>query len=127
MSKDQFKQAIQEYISLDDQIRAREKEIKMLKSERGKYEQFIVTNIKDKNLADKDIRLGNNVFRFDTFETKQSFTQAHVKNSLVSYFIERYSNKLPEKKCEEKALEIFNYMLNNRETREKSSLKRIVK
>lgn len=121
-----FKQAIQEYISLDDKIREKEKEIKMLKSERGKFEQFIVGNIKEKNLVDKDIRLGNNLFRFDTYETKQSFSQAHVKNSLIAYFIERYSSKLPQHKCEEKALEIFNYMLDNRESREKSSLKRIV-
>jgi hypothetical protein len=122
----QFKQAIQEYISIDDKIRNYEKEIKMLRNERSKFEQFIVGTIHEKGLTDKDIKLGNNLFRFDTYETKSSFSQSHVKNSLIAYFIEKYSDRLSQHKCEEKALEIFNYILDNREIREKSTLKRIV-
>ena len=120
-----FKTAINNYISIDDQIKLHENTIKVLKKNRIPFESAIIETIKFNNIEGKDIKIGTNKLRFDTLETNSSLTQGHIKDSLIKYFIENYSSKMSSEKCNEKAMELYKYILDSREKKERSVLKRV--
>lgn len=121
-----LKSVIQEYIILDDDIKSKEHSLKLLKNERDKKELIIVDTIKENKIEGKDIKIGNNKFRYEESEVKCNITQTNLKESLVSYFIQYYGDKLNKTKCEEKAKEIFQYIINHRKDKTKCNLKRII-
>ena len=120
-----FKTAINNYISIDDQIKLHENTIKVLKKNRIPFETAIIETIKFNNIVGKDIKIGTNKLRFDNLETNSGLTQGHIKDSLTKYFIEHYSSKMSAEKCNEKAMELYKYILDSREKKERSVLKRV--
>lgn len=120
-----FKSMVNSFISIDDKIKEYQSKINQLKNEKDIIEDNIITTIKNNNLEDKDIKLGNNKLRYESRDVKDSLTQTFIKNSLVSYFNQFYKNKLSPDRCEEKADEIFKYILSLRQTKEKYTIKRI--
>jgi hypothetical protein len=121
-----LKTVIQDYILLDDDIKTKEHSLKLLKNERIKKETIIVDAIKENKIEGKDIKIGNNKFRYEESEVKSNLTQNNLKESLVAYFLEHYGDKLSKSKCEEKAKEIFQYIVNHRKEKTKCNLKRII-
>lgn len=124
MSNDKLKQSIIQYINVDEQINTLEDKLKHLRKSRDQFEEHIIISIKENKIENKDIKIGQSILRYEGREVKDSLSQNLVKNSLINYFLKNYGDKNKDK-CNEKALEIFEYILNSRETKTKYSLKRI--
>jgi hypothetical protein len=120
-----LKQSFHQYIELDDQINILESKLSELRKNRDTVEKNIVTIIEKNNLQKKDIKIGTSRFQYTTSEKKDGFTQHYVKKALYDYYGFFYDGKLPRDKCNEKADQVFQYLLANRTVKHKSGLKRV--
>lgn len=121
----ELKQSFHHYIELDDQINILESKLSELRKDRDNVEKNIVTIIEKNNLQKKDIKIGTSRFQYTTSEKKDGFTQQYVKKALYDYYGFFYDGKLPRDKCNEKADQVFQYLLANRTVKHRSGLKRI--
>tara|TARA_B100000073_G_C23303430_1_gene399628 strand:- start:97 stop:516 length:420 start_codon:yes stop_codon:yes gene_type:complete len=134
-----FKTALNKFIELDDKIiekekrlkelekpiREFEKPIKEMKKEKTKLEDYIKNFIVENKLENKDIKVNKYRITYGVEEkAKTNITQKFLKDALLQYFNETYNRRLPKAKCDEKAEELFQFIMNLRETKEISSLKK---
>jgi len=120
-----FKQTIYDYLNIDNEIISLEEKIEELKNDKAQLEENIILFIKEKQLVGKNIKVGNDTIRYSEGTIKSPLTHTILHNSLNKYFMENYSNKLSKERCEAKAKEMFDYILNCRDDKDKSVLKRL--
>jgi len=121
----ELKQGFRQYIELDDQISILESKLSELRQSRDTVERNIVGIIEKNNLQKKNIKMGDSHFQYTSSEKKDGFTQHYVKKALYDYYGFFYDGKLPRDKCNEKADQVFQYLLANRTIKNKTGLKRI--
>ena len=88
-------------------------------------EELLINLIEKNKLTEREFIKGNFKIRYESHEKKDGLNQKFLKNSLEQYFITSYSDKLSDKRCIEKAEEIFNYILSLRKSRVYPSLKQL--
>jgi hypothetical protein len=119
-----YEQKIEE-IKQSSQITTIEEKLKELRKSRNKIEKDLKLTIEENNLINSSLKLGKTEIQYVLEEKPDSLNQNYIKKSLENFFIEKYSEKLGEERCIEKANEIFQYILDHREVKTKSILKRI--
>lgn len=136
-----LKQTVKEFIELEHKIEAYEQKIeeikqssqivmieeklKELRKSRNKLEKDLKLTIEENNLMNSSLKLGKTEIQYVIEEKPDSLNQNYIKKALDNFFIEKYAEKLGEERCLEKANEIFQYILDHREMKQKSILKRI--
>ena len=135
-----FKSALNKFIELDEKIIEREtrlkeiekpikefeKQTKEIKKEKSEIEDNIKNFIIENKLENKDIKINNNKITYEVEEKiKTSITQKFLKEALTTYFNNTYKGKIPKNRCDEKADELFEFIMNLRDTKEISSLKKM--
>tara|TARA_B100000925_G_C21814501_1_gene390201 strand:+ start:19 stop:414 length:396 start_codon:yes stop_codon:yes gene_type:complete len=118
-------QNMEKYISLSGEIKRLDKLSRDLKKNKSDIEETIINQLENNKLTNKEFIKGN--FKISLQQSKKSdgLNQKFVKNAIEQYFINSYSDRLSEKRCIEKANELFEYVLSLRKTRTHSSLKQI--
>ena len=118
-------QNMEKYISLSGEIKRVDKLSRDLKKNKSDIEETIINQLENNKLTNKEFIKGN--FKISLQQSKKSdgLNQKFVKNAIEQYFINSYSDRLSEKRCIEKANELFEYVLSLRKTRTHSSLKQI--
>ena len=118
-------QNMEKYISLSSEIKRLDKLSRDLKKNKSDIEETIINQLENNKLTNKEFIKGN--FKISLQQSKKSdgLNQKFVKNAIEQYFINSYSDRLSEKRCIEKANELFEYVLSLRKTRTHSSLKQI--
>lgn len=118
-------QNMERYISLSGEIKRLDKLSRDLKKNKSDIEETIINQLENNKLTNKEFIKGN--FKISLQQSKKSdgLNQKFVKNAIEQYFINSYSDRLSEKRCIEKANELFEYVLSLRKTRTHSSLKQI--
>jgi hypothetical protein len=136
-----LKQSVKEFIELEhkietyehkieelkqsSQIALIEEKLKDLRKSRNKLEKDLKLTIEENNLINSSLKLGKTEIQYVIEEKPDSLNQNYIKKSLENFFMEKYAEKLGEERCLEKANEIFQYILDHREKKHKSILKRI--
>ena len=120
-----FKQTIYDYINIDNEIQSLEEKLEELRNNKSELEDNIISFIKEKQLIGKNIKVGNDTIRYSEGTIKSPLTHTILHSSLNKYFFENYSGKMTRERCEAKAKEMFDYILNCREDKDKSVLKRL--
>jgi hypothetical protein len=111
------------YLDISEQIKESERCLREKKKYKHSLEKTIVSFIESNHLAHREFTLKQFKLKYETASKKTDLTQKLIKHSLLQYFRTTYHNKLSDYRCEEKANEIFQYILNQRDTKEISSLK----
>lgn len=139
-----FKNAISKYIEIDqeitkiekindsyitklkDKLKEIENPVKELKSKKNTLLEYITHTMENSSIKDKSFKIkvrdSSYIIRCDKSEKKDSFTQKYIKEALINYYKEHNYNKLTPVQCEQKALDLFKYLLNSRNTKEVLSL-----
>jgi hypothetical protein len=119
-----YEQKIEE-LKQSSQIALIEEKLKDLRKSRNKLEKDLKITIEENNLINSSLKLGKTEIQYVIEEKPDSLNQNYIKKSLENFFMEKYAEKLGEERCLEKANEIFQYILDHREMKHKSILKRI--
>ena len=114
------------YISIDNNIKNKEKDLKILKNEKKKLSINIINFIEKNKYFDSDIKVGKSRISYIKKEYKSSLTQSFLKESIELYFINKYPN-MNKEKCNVIANDLFNFINNSRKINIKPILKRINK
>ena len=120
-----LKKKIAEYLELDNEIKSIEKKAKEKKKEKSSLEKYLIDTFKYNKLYNKEIAVTSNKALFFLLKTikKEALSQKYIKKTLLKFFISLYSHTLRKERCEEKALEIFDYLLENRDQKKSYNLK----
>lgn len=119
-----LKTVIKNYIELDNQIKLIEKKTKEKKKEKNSIEKYLVETFKHNKLYNKEIAAtSSKALIFSENEKKEALSQKYIKKTLIKYFINNYSHTLRKERCTEKALEIFDFLLKNRDDKKSYNLK----
>jgi|TARA_B110000977_G_C10993615_1_gene460935 hypothetical protein len=116
---------MEKYIRLTNNIKDLDKQSRELKKDKTNTEELLINLIEKNKLTEREFIKGNFKIRYESHEKKDGLNQKFLKNSLEQYFITSYSDKLSDKRCIEKAEEIFNYILSLRKSRVYPSLKQL--
>jgi len=116
---------MEKYIRLTNNIKDLDKQSRELKKDKTNTEELLINLIEKNKLTEREFIKGNFKIRYESHEKKDGLNQKFLKNSLEQYFITSYSDKLSDKRCLEKAEEIFNYILSLRKSRVYPSLKQL--
>ena len=112
--------------TMETELRSREKKIKEIKKHHQNIEFSIIRFKEEHNLKTKKFNIKDMSIHYHLDSKKEPLTHKFIKESLESYFLNNFNKKLDPSECENKANEIFQYMLNLRKEKNKSSLKKIV-
>ena len=119
-----LKKKIAEYLELDNEIKSIEKKAKEKKKKKSSLEKYLIDTFKYNKLYNKEIAVTSNKALFFTEnDKKEALSQKYIKKTLINFFISNYSHTLRKERCEEKALEIFDYLLENRDQKKSYNLK----
>lgn len=108
--KDKFEELVRSYVELDDQIKQASKDVKFLKDKKKELDVSITDYMKLNNIEQVNITGGK--LKVYTSKVRAPINKDHILDVL--------SSKLDEKK----ALDITEYIMDNRQTEEKEVLKR---
>lgn len=139
-----FKKAISNYIEIDkeinriesknedyinrlkEKIKELENPVKELKNKKNTLNDFIIKTMEDNNMKNKSFKLKVDNFNYtikcEKSEKKDTLTQKFIKESLINYHKKKNNGKLSDTACEEKALEVFQYLLDSRNIKETTTL-----
>lgn len=112
-SKEQLKNAVNEYLDLDNQISTLQKAIKERKDKKQKLSQLILSVMKENDID--QMNMNNNKLVYTVSQCKTPLNKNYLNTVLSDYF-----------KNNEKAMDVINHILNNRKKVEKVRLKRVV-
>jgi hypothetical protein len=111
---DQLKTRVREWVRLDNEIRALNKEIASRRLEKKAISGDLITVMRNNQLDEFDIKDGQ--LMYVKKNVKKPITQKQLLTILSSYY-----------KNEEKAEEVNTYILENREEVVKECIKRVIK
>ncbi|MDA7573737.1 hypothetical protein N8751_00480 [bacterium] len=116
--------AIEMYKQVNDNIKNLEKQARKLRIQKTRLENYLLNTIEANNLEDTDIKIDNNTKIKHTIITrKEPMSQKYVRNSLTDYYTSNFGHKMTPVRCEEKANEIYTFLVNNRKEKESKQLK----
>lgn len=120
-----FSTNIKLYLELSESIKQKEKSMRERKKKKNELEKKIISDINKyyPNAKSQEFKLNKYNIKYETSQKKTDLSQKLIKCSLQKYFKHTYGNRLSSTRCEEKANEIFEFILNQRDTKEISSLK----
>tara|TARA_B100001093_G_C26825241_1_gene1013720 strand:- start:2052 stop:2402 length:351 start_codon:yes stop_codon:yes gene_type:complete len=81
-----FEENIRNWIKTDNEIKEKQNNIKHLRIEREKYNENILEYIKENNLANATIKIGDGKLRFIETNYPQPLTYKLICESLCEYF-----------------------------------------
>ena len=111
--------------SKEKELRIREIPLKELKKKQQEIESLLINFIESNRLDNKQFNVENMRISYQVDSKKEPLTQKFIKESLEIYFRDKFRNRLNPSECENKANDIFQYMLDLRKSKYKSSLKKI--
>ena len=116
--------AIEMYKQVNDNIKNLEKQARKLRIQKTRLESYILKTIEDNNLENQDIKIDDSTkIKHTTITRKEPMSQKYVKNSLTDYYTSNFGHKMTPNRCEEKANEIYTFLVNNRKEKESIQLK----
>lgn len=135
-----FKKAITNYIEIDKEIENAEKKnemyitrlkekikeleapVKNLKTKKTEILEYITQTMRENRIEGKSLKIKhrdtNYTIKCEKTEKKDTLTQKYLKDSLINYHNHFNKNRLSKNECEKNALEQFQYLLDNRTTKE---------
>ena len=111
---DQLKTKVREWVRLDNEMRALNKEIASRRSEKKTISSELISVMRENKLDEFDIKDGQ--LMYVKKNVKKPITQKQLLSILSSYY-----------QSEEKAEEVKTYILENREETVKETIKRTIK
>jgi hypothetical protein len=114
---------LKKFSELNAQILEIENKLAIFKKNRETLENNIIPLIESNNLKDKDIKIGNSKFQYHVTEKKDTFTQQYIKTHLIEFFKETNRGKYSNEQCQKMADDIFQYLVNKRNSKRSVSLK----
>ena len=127
-----FRENMIQWIEYDNTINSKEKELRIreiplkeLKKKQQEIESLLINFIESNRLNNKQFNVENMRISYHVDSKKEPLTQKFIKESLEIYFRDKFRNRLNPSECENKANDIFQYMLDLRKSKYKSSLKKI--
>lgn len=112
-SKDKLKSAVTEYLNLDNEIMALQKAIKERKQKKEKLSKTILTVMRENDIEQMNTK--NDKLIYSVSQCKTPLNKNYLNNVLSEYF----NNN-------DKANDVINHILNNRQKVERVRLKRVV-
>ena len=109
---DNLKIYLEKLIEVEEEEKKYKEFIEELKKNKDNLNKNIINIIEKNNIGDKDIIINNKKIKYVVQKIQDGITKKHILDRLKDYF-----------KNENKALEITNFIYNNRE----SSLKKLIK
>ena len=119
-----IREVINMYNDINDNLKILDKKSRELRKKKTKLENYIKNTIVVNKLEEKDIKINNkSKIRYTTMKKKEAMSQKYIKNTLEDYFLTNFKNRMSEKRCSEKANEIYNYLIKNRKQKDIAQLK----
>ena len=111
---EKFKEDIREWVELDDQIKQVADHLKKLKTLKKTRQESTIKFMKENKLVGQKISISNGgSLKISTIQSVVPITRQYIVNKLKTFF-----------NSKEKAEEIASYIYDNRETVEKTSMRR---
>tara|TARA_Y100001970_G_scaffold185306_1_gene225380 strand:+ start:733 stop:1110 length:378 start_codon:yes stop_codon:yes gene_type:complete len=111
---EKFKEDIREWVELDDQIKQVTDHLKKLKTLKKTRQESTIKFMKQNKLVGQKISISNGgSLKISTIQSVVPVTRQYIVNKLKTFF-----------NSKEKAEEIASYIYDNRETVEKTSMRR---
>tara|TARA_B100000945_G_C20288502_1_gene552202 strand:- start:475 stop:852 length:378 start_codon:yes stop_codon:yes gene_type:complete len=111
---EKFKEDIREWVELDDQIKQVTDHLKKLKTLKKTRQESTIKFMKQNELVGQKISISNGgSLKISTIQSVVPVTRQYIVNKLKTFF-----------NSKEKAEEIASYIYDNRETVEKTSMRR---
>jgi hypothetical protein len=108
-----FEKTLQEWLSLDDEIKEKNQEIKELRDKKNKLEELLNTYASSNDFANKTVRLNDEKIKFVDTKIQQPLSFKYLEKSLNAII-----------KNETHVLQILEYLKTNRETKIVPEIKR---
>lgn len=112
-SKDKLKSAVNEYLALDNEIATLQKAIKERKNKKDKLTKIILNVMKNNDID--QMNMNNDKLIYSVSQCKTPLNKNYLNTVLTDYFDNT-----------DKATDVINHILNNRQKTEKIRLKRVV-
>ena len=110
--------------NIERDIKNKNKQAKMYKIKQAELEVSLKGFIETNNLQKKKFNIEQTSIQYHTEIKKETMTQKFIKEALGKYFKTYYKDKFDVIACEKKADEIFEFMIDLREDKIKSTLKK---
>jgi len=108
-----FEQKIQQWVSVDNQIRVLNEKMKELRDKKNNLNNELTNYAKENSLENSTIQISDG---------KLKFAHTKIQSSLTFKYLEKSLNEII--KNESQAQKIINYIKNNRETKYVPEIKR---
>ena len=112
-SKDKLKNAVNEYLDLDNEIMTLQKAIKSRKEKKDKLSKVILNVMKNNEIDQMNMK--NDKLIYSVSQCKTPLNKNYLNTVLTDYFDNN-----------DKATDVINHILTNRQKTEKIRLKRVV-
>ena len=104
-------------------ISQHEKTLQELRKQKISIEQNIINVLKDNNWTNNEFQIKQYVFKYQKETKRQPLNQKFIKQALEQYYRTTCYNSMSTRRCQERAKEMLQYMLDLRDTKEVSVLK----
>ena len=119
-----LKKVINTYLDVHNEIKSMEDKIKEKKKLKKKLDNYLVNTFKSNNIHNKEIGVSSTQsLYFIESDKKEAMSQKYIKNTLTKFFTVNYKHTLKKDRCEEKATEIYEYLLSNRDDKKSYNIK----
>jgi hypothetical protein len=117
MDKEELVQSIKEWISLDEDIKALQKQIKLKRNEKKRNTESLVGIMRENEIDCFDLDANGGKLIYTKQKIKKSLSKKHLMTCLMQYF----------KEDSQQAKQVSSFILNNREEHIKENIRRKVK
>lgn len=104
-------------------ISQHEKDLQKLRKQKQSLEENILNILRDNEWTKNEFQIKQYIFKYQTETKRQPLNQKFIKQALEQYYRSTCYNSMSTKRCQERAKEILQYMLDLRDTKEVSVLK----
>ncbi len=111
--KTDFEKQIQQWVSVDDQIKGLNEKLKELREKKNTLNTNITTYASKNNIFGSTIQIGDGKLKFGTVKAQQQITLGYLQKCLGEVI-----------KNESQAQQMFEYIKNNREVKTNFEIKR---
>ena len=108
-----FEKKIQEWVSLDNQVKELNDRIKLIKDQKNLVGKHILNHVEENNMNNANIRIGNEKLKFVKISTSQTVTFKYLEQCLSEMI-----------KNEDQVTKIIGYIKQKREVKQQIEIKR---
>ena len=119
-----LKETISKYVYYDNYIREYEKKIDPIKNKRKQLHDEILFTIKTNNIPELNVKLPDGCIGYIEKDTTSPLNISFVTSTITNYFMENIKDPSQIKLAQQKALDLVNYIMDNRQTKTNYSLRR---